>query len=283
MAKKNNDVTFEIVALTPKLASTFLETNVSYQRHLSRTRVEGYAREILQGRFLLTGQGILINRNGEMIDGQHRCAAVLMAKKAIPQIVLTRGIDKTGFAYIDTGKQRSASDVLAINGYKSVISLAALLRVVISYDTIGELHIRHTFAIPNADVLGLLEVNPSRYTNLNRYYNKHTMYTRQLSLGATVPGLHMILSNKRVSAALIEEFMDLLIFGEKLNKNHPVFQLRHALIEATSSNSYRMQLRNRDARLIKTWNAFIRGESGPAVTHWNGLKDEYPKIVTKAP
>jgi len=282
MAKKNNDVSFEVVALTPKLASSLLETNVAHQRHLSRSRVEGYSDEIKAGRFPLTGQGILVNKENEMIDGQHRCAAVLMAKKAIPQIVITRGIDKVSFAYIDTGKQRAASDVLAINGYKSVTSLAALLRVVLSYDIMGELHIRHTLAIPNANVLDLLEGNPARYTNLNRHYAQRTQYIRPLGLGSTLPGLHMILSNKRISAAVIEEFMDLMIYGEKLQKTHPVYQLRHSLIEASASVSYRMQLRTKDARLIKTWNAFIRGEAGPGVTQWNALKDEYPKIVTKA-
>lgn len=48
MAK--TDVTSEVIRLTPTLAAELLETNVGHQRHLTRNRVETYAREITEGR-----------------------------------------------------------------------------------------------------------------------------------------------------------------------------------------------------------------------------------------
>lgn len=282
MNKKLTCIKSEVVKLTPQLAKELLATNVGYQRHLSRARVETYSHEIKAKRFLLTGQGIIINNKGQMINGQHRCAATIMANKSIPEMLVIRGIDNKAFPYLDTGKQRSASDLLSIQGYTNTNALAAFARVVLCYDMLGELHVRHTYKISNASILALVESNSARYVNLIKRYTTLRPCFKPLGLGSAVPGLHMILSNKRVSAALIEEFMTKLALGEQLTKSHPVFQLRQMLITAASTPQYRLQLHTKDARLITTWNSFLKGESGPNSTQWNGLKDDFPKILTKA-
>ena len=64
---------------------------------------------------MVTHQGIAFDVNGVLVDGQHRLAAVIEADVPVELTVFTE-VGEGTFDVLDTGKRRTAADVLAIEG-----------------------------------------------------------------------------------------------------------------------------------------------------------------------
>lgn len=104
----------EIMKVTPMLASTLLAGNSS-NRRLSPATVDMYAREMKNGRWQKTHQGIAIYEDGVLADGQHRLAAVVKSGCSVEMLVTT-GIPRQSASGIDVNRPRSAIDVVKITG-----------------------------------------------------------------------------------------------------------------------------------------------------------------------
>lgn len=109
--------------ITPEIAEAMLLRNAGNRRPTYGT-VLFYARQMIDGDWRKTGQGILIDENGRLLDGQHRLWAVLQTGVAVWLYVVT-GIESSGnmFAFIDASKARTAADSLRTAGFNGVSSL----------------------------------------------------------------------------------------------------------------------------------------------------------------
>ncbi len=103
------------VRLTPDMARELLQVNAENQRGLRKRQIEKIARDIVSGRWRFDGSPIRISKAGRMLDGQHRCHAVILAKRAI-DVVIMRGIDDAAFETIDGGGARTSTDRLVTMG-----------------------------------------------------------------------------------------------------------------------------------------------------------------------
>lgn len=122
----------KVQSITPKKAAEYLEVNTA-NRPLSRSTVKAFAEAMARGDWMVTHQGIAFSSAGTLVDGQHRLAAVVEADIPVEMTVFTDVNDET-FDVLDTGKRRNASDVLALEGEKSVTMLAAMVRTVWLYE-----------------------------------------------------------------------------------------------------------------------------------------------------
>ncbi len=113
----------EVLSITPQMASNYLLSNKS-NRNINKGRVSLYAKIISDGDWLLNGESIKFDTNGNLIDGQHRLAAIIQSKKQIESIVIT-GAPVESFKTIDTGRSRSAGDVMKIDNIINSTSIAA--------------------------------------------------------------------------------------------------------------------------------------------------------------
>ena len=119
-------VTFEIVELTPELAKEFLERLPERQRQLSQPSVDMYASDMLEGEWIFTGDAIRFDTEGNLIDGQHRCTAVVESGRTVPAVVI-RGLASDAILNLDNGRRRSFADDLKIKGYANHTALAAII------------------------------------------------------------------------------------------------------------------------------------------------------------
>jgi len=103
-----------IEKITPEIAEIYLSKNTN-NRNLKAKIVEYYADQMRRGQWLLTGQGITFDKDGNLIDGQHRLAAIIKAKTPIEFLIIT-DVESSTFSVYDTGKLRSASDIFKISG-----------------------------------------------------------------------------------------------------------------------------------------------------------------------
>ena len=121
------------INLTPNIAKELLKSNYQKQRNISESRVNAYAQDMLSGSWVLNGETFALDQNGMLLNGQHRCTAVVKSGITIPAIFVT-GLSTESFKTIDQGFLRSMAQILTIDGYKSSALLASLARTVIYYN-----------------------------------------------------------------------------------------------------------------------------------------------------
>lgn len=126
-----------IKEITPQWASKVLETRNPHNRNVSEPYVKKLARDIQCGSYLLTHQAIAFDTNGDLIDGQHRLHAVVLAQKPVKMLVVS-GVEPTAklngssihtFSVIDSGRARRVGQMLQMEGYKYATRIAATARV----------------------------------------------------------------------------------------------------------------------------------------------------------
>lgn len=118
-------ITMEIVELTPELAKEYLERLPERQRNMSERTVDGYASDMLEGEWYFIGDPIRFDPDGWLIDGQHRCTAVIESDRVEPVLVI-RGLPADRIRVVDTGRKRTFADALRIEGYPNHMNLAAI-------------------------------------------------------------------------------------------------------------------------------------------------------------
>lgn len=105
-----------IEEITPNLATQYMSAiDPDYKNRNIRNRVvSAYARDMKDGRWELTHQGIAFDENGFLRDGQHRLAAIIESGVTVKMMV-TRGIPAGTYAGIDEGAKRSYRDSFGFN------------------------------------------------------------------------------------------------------------------------------------------------------------------------
>lgn len=102
----------ELRTITPKQAQEWLDS-AARNRNLSPTRIELYASMMDRGEWYQTGQGIALNSKGQLIDGQHRLAAIVKHGNPV-QIAVATNVADAGQFVTDQGLKRRASDQISI-------------------------------------------------------------------------------------------------------------------------------------------------------------------------
>jgi len=118
--------------VTPVKAAEYLARNTA-NRPLSQRTVRDFAQAMRRGEWRVTHQGIAFDTTGALVDGQHRLAAIIEAEVPVEVTVFTE-VPVGAFDVLDTGKRRNAADVLAIDGEKSAVTLAVMIRTVWLYE-----------------------------------------------------------------------------------------------------------------------------------------------------
>lgn len=131
---QSSEVLSEWIDLTPTLAQQLLMHNTD-NRPIRKGHVLALARDMAQGRWRVTGDSIKIDTDDKMIDGQHRCYAVIESGVSV-RALLVIGLDPEAREVIDTNARRSAADALGFAGLgKSAHTVAAAARIAIGRET----------------------------------------------------------------------------------------------------------------------------------------------------
>lgn len=106
----------KVLLVTPDMASNWLTMNKN-NRKVLKERVREYAQAMLAGRWSLTHQGIAFDTAGNLLDGQHRLMAIVMAGIPI-EMNVTFGVEhKDGEVLeIDVGRNRTYKNIVEMTG-----------------------------------------------------------------------------------------------------------------------------------------------------------------------
>lgn len=108
------NITTKREVISPDMAKKFLEKN-TVNRTVHERVVAALVRDIKNGNFVLTHQGIAFDENGNLVDGQHRLIACALAGIPI-EVYVTRNLPKENATYVDCGIKRRFTDMLAFSG-----------------------------------------------------------------------------------------------------------------------------------------------------------------------
>ena len=245
-------VTTQVVTITPEWAEKALEGN-THNRPISNGTVEDYASQMKRKLWLLNGEAIVFDYSGRLLDGQHRLWACVDSGASFDAVVV-RGVDPETFSTIDTGKKRSAGDVLHIAGIKkNEKTVAAAACVCLDYCA-GSLArggakqakgLKRTAT--RTDVLRFVEKNPQLKTWVERSLSEST-WVRPYA--ANISAVLYLGSLKYREQA--EEFILGWLSGQNLGSKSPVLALRNRL-----GTEKRMLRATRVGLIIHAWNAFV--------------------------
>lgn len=249
--------------ITPEIAFEMLKHNKS-NRTISKSTVNFYADQMEKGEWKTTSQGIAIATDDRIIDGQHRLMAILKTK--IPQtMIVTRGLNYSEvFSVYDTGKTRSAGDVLSIRGVTSPNTVSAALK---TYYGLIKKHrsIRSgggvkLIKLSNTELMDMYIERKDLFDHIYEDVLKGISTKLKIISNSTILGVsYYLIIEKNHEIDKVKSFFLQLINGNEIT-NETILVLRNKIIETR----LRGQRFNKEEHLIymkKTWNSFILGKT----------------------
>ena len=220
---------FTIQTITPKKAMEMLANNPD-NRLIRKSHVAVLANEMASGRWQVTAQGISLTDNGQVVDGQHRLSAVIIANTPVQMMVAT-GVTKEAIDVYDIGAKRSVSDTLHIRDglLNSNLATAACKQIAaINYQF-------QTLALPVALVRDILAEFGNEIQDAIKLLSPLKQARKAWIVGAVAFAMRHDKSIRR--------FAEDVGIGEGLSRGMPAMTVRSWLInntaEALSSSSYR--------------------------------------------
>lgn len=249
---KPTGITVEAIVVTPDLAKAWLEKNV-LNRRVNQRAVSKIMRDIIGGRWQMTGDPIRFDTTGSLLDGQHRLLACVQADRPIETMVIY-DMDPAIKTVVDTGRSRSASDVLSLRGITNSNNVASALRVLLL-----EKHERMTSGwsgiFTNADIADALD----RHPNLPLYIPIPNSLTRGI-VASRVGYLYYVTASILKQRERAEAMMAVLKTGVPNYDGCPIHAYREKMLRdyeaATGAHSLRVASFN---ALKHCWNVFEKG------------------------
>jgi hypothetical protein len=203
-----DDIVTRTVLVTPDMAREWLTKDV-VNRPLIPRNVDALAFDMKSGRWVLTHQSIAFNRDGFLVDGQHRLRAVVAADVAVPMRVTYY----VAFGYeapIDTGCMRRAHHVLGIPSRAVAVCNAMVLLETgsVARSTAG--HVSETLARHGRGIDWALDTFP-----------------QQRRLTSNVLAAHAFAYP--TASDLVDDFARKLVTGVNIEPESPVLVLRRHL------------------------------------------------------
>jgi hypothetical protein len=217
--------------ITPEIAEQLLICN-RHNRKLRYTDVLRYATDMSTGRWLKTGEPVIITDAGDLEDAGHRCMACLFSGCSFPTFVVT-GVphDDQLFSFIDNGVSRTGDDTLhcaGLNGLSGNIQ-SAIKNYAIRYDE-GLLHWHgrpSITPIANHHILDYAQAHPSLAVVAHKVADVYQAAIRRLDdkVAATFVGWKI---HEAYGTGVFDEFMMSLTQSD-LPAGHPVLVLQKRL------------------------------------------------------
>lgn len=240
----------KVIQLTPELAELLLDRNPA-NRKLSEQTAERYSYEIAGGRWTFNGEPLIVSDTGELNDGQHRCAAVIRAKRAIDAILIV-GVARASRTTLDQGRTRTAADYLSMDGHVNTAVLAAAANYAWQYRNRGMLVQGGANRATKSEVMNFIADNPGLKRSVAIH---HAMKKSRLGGHAFLSFCHFAVGSVG-KAEDVDQFFIALSEGVNLGVGSPVLYARNRIMGLSGARDM-----NAKAELIfKAWNAWRRGE-----------------------
>lgn len=276
----------EKILLTPELASSFLMRNFKKNRKVSPSKVSVYATDIIEGNWnpdiSEVNDPIAISDKFELLNGQHRCHAVIKAKTPVYTWIYF-DVPEELYNYFDNGRPRSVGDFLDVPNSGMIAALARIMYAIQYGDAPlasalqGKLHssYKNDTLVSRQQIIHIVD---EQYDSLRRYTNL-----------AQKMGTH--LANKKSHFQVALAIIDYVGFGDSIDRF--VDECQAVIPDSPSIIAYRTAFNNgiikgikKDMRkwvlsmTFKVYDAFIKGEEIAQFNKVDMWFSKYDKLIS---
>lgn len=266
----------EVIIVTPEIAEMYLELNFK-NRPLTKSHVSFLAEQMRTGAWQMAYDPIRISVTNVLLDGQHRLRAIVESGTS-QQMLVIRGLPDETFTIMDTGRIRTANDVLTIAGITHGRGTAALVRMIINYEqgrinnTMTNMGRIAVLNVTHQDVLDYVRVH-----NIMPYVAAGLQWYRECRFFTpTEYGFFYYIFSK-IDEKAAKTFIDSFVSGAELGAKDPIFVLRKK-IETYKINRISTHPTEKLALAIKAWNLF-REKKYVGYLTYNKDKEDFPEPI----
>lgn len=277
------EISVKTMRVTPSTASKWLDRNGG-NRNVRPSRVARYAADMRAGRWQQNGDTFKFDTTGRLIDGQHRCHAIIESGKSMTAFVV-QGLPAEAAQTIDAGAHRSPADALFFAGEQRHHSkdVAAALNTWHQW-TNGVLddcraQPAGNWKLSNAAVVEAWEAHPEV---ARAGVEAKALYQRGLRVpvGAIAVAL---LELRALDFDVANDFFDRIVELRTSGKGDPIHTFISRL-QDESSLGRRVLPSTALYMLFRAWNAFVRNERlhkmqfGSSDSGWSPIPKPLPVL-----
>jgi len=225
------DIETKIEEITPIIAKNLLAKNPN-NRKLNENWALRLAVDIDEGKWALNGETIIIDTDGNVLDGQHRLRAVVIADKSI-MVNVARNVLAETKTTIDIGKSRTLADILTLSGNKNHASFRGSVVKAIITEACGSMHSINRLTIPKQEKI---------HNILNENFSEQMLFGATRRRIGCVPYAYvsafytMLAITNEYSAQEFELFFDKWSFPDNAAQKTPEYALRHFFLKEGEVN-----------------------------------------------
>lgn len=258
--------------VTPETAAELLKNN-NANRPLKEGHIMFLAREMKSGDWMTTPDPIKIGHHGNLLDGQHRLRAIVESGKTLNMYV-ARDVPNEQFKVLDTGKNRSKADVLAIAGFKEYNNISGICGFIWNHENFRYSE-KHNMPASNTQILEFATANKALLSEIIKVAHKRNKAFSKILPIATIGGLDFIF--RAIHEERAKTFIDKLCYGLDIQADSPILHLRNVLIR-NSQKLEKLHRKDITAYVFIAWNHFRKGNTVKKLTWKPGLY-KYPKPI----
>lgn len=269
----------KIEIITPEIAKSLVNNSTTKNRNINKTTVAFYAQQMKRGEWKLTAQGISLTNELNIVDGNHRLRAVVMAGVPI-KFMVTYGVPEDTQDVYDTGKARNNYDVFTMAGVPDASYISA--GITWYYKIKSNHKINNTSTLYSKDMLSkqnalnMYKSEPEFWEAINflvyKCHMKLSLYQRSLLVGFVA---HLIKDVKHVDNYVFDFIVKLHDMNDQTQQTKT---LRDTLIRDALATK-KIPTNIRYVFLIKCWNAYVLKKNIPFMRYSENYNESYPKII----
>jgi hypothetical protein len=222
--RSRSGVFSEVTTITPGLAAELLRHNKD-NRSLRPIKVEQFADDMRDGRWMFNGEPIIVAKDGALNDGQHRLHAVIDANKPLNAIVVF-GVERSTRTTVDQGSARTAGDYLNMDGVHYGNHSASVTRLVLAYEKADGRDVKAAKSFTNAQIVGRAKSDKD-IVDAAKFACDHSKYARGMASPAVIGAAYYLLND--VDGDDAWTYMQQVCIGENIKRGDPAFAVRDAL------------------------------------------------------
>ncbi|MBC7472679.1 MAG: hypothetical protein H7263_00185 [Candidatus Sericytochromatia bacterium] len=278
------------ITITPSVAQELLDKHNSKNRPLSSATIIKYTKDMNEGKWVEGATCISFNKQKQLADGQHRLKAIIGSGKS-PSFKVSFNEPDEAFHVIDTGKKRSPSDILAIEGYSNKSNLSSMARKYNHY--LAKKGNMWNIVTPcnGQETLDLVRKDEDLFKEIAQYMDNHKD-VQFLGNKSDIGTIYLIL--KKINPAKADIFMKDLIITQKttvhegIDYRELIVATRNKLLGNKSLKGKVLGGRKSDPHeaesrtywyLFDAWNSFIAGkEKAPSFKVSRATDESFPRV-----
>lgn len=263
--------------VTPQLADWLLKNRNGGNRPKSEKNIDLYAEAMEENDWPVTGATIIVGKNGNILDGQHRLVACCRSESSFMTYIVF-GVNESNFTRIDTGRKRTNIDAFHIAGVPNPSAAAKAARWLRIYSENPE---DRSVTYTNDDLLNWMRQEGRVDADLFHECVSHAIAIKKDSK------LHKCEMPEGPMAALLYLFAkkskkDMLQFVSfmRIGNKQPAISLYASIKKVKGDSGGRVNEVLRNGRTIQAWNLWREGKRvSEKNINYTPLSDDYPKIV----